>query len=70
MVDEQTEAGGSPAGMMLKPSAAPRVNHSSIASATCSGVPGEGEVPAPAAEPPDQLPHGEPFAAGESTTRV
>ena len=41
--------------MMLKPSAAPDSNQSSIASATCSGVPREGAVPAPAAEPADQL---------------
>ena len=41
------------------------MNHASIVSATCSGVPAKVQVPASAAEPPDQLPHGEPFAPGQ-----
>ena len=51
--------------MMLKPSAAPCVNHGLDRVGDLLGRAGEGEVAAPAAEPPDQLPHGEALAPGQ-----
>lgn len=39
VIDEKLQSGGNTSGMRLKPSTAPERNHSSMVSASCSGVP-------------------------------
>ena len=56
---------GSTGAMMLKPSAAPRVEPLLDGVGDLLGRAGEGAVPAAAAEPADQLAHGECLAAGQ-----